>query len=178
MSLGRPVPPPPGKPLVLPPVQTRAVDPNSSTTPRSTVSTVFTKIIEGKIPGRFVWKDDDVVAFLSIGPLTDGHTLVVPRQEIDKWTDAPAELLAKLTGVAQIIGTAQQQVFGSARAGLVIAGFEVEHLHIHVFPANTMADFDFGQVDNNPDPAVMDDSAEKIRGALRVAGHGATVPEA
>jgi len=142
------------------------------------MSTVFTKIIEGQIPGRFVWKDDDVVAFLSIGPLTDGHTLVVPRLEIDKWTDAPAELLARLTGVAQAIGSAQQRAFGSERAGLVIAGFEVEHLHIHVFPANSMADYDFARVDNNPDPAAMDSNADKIRAELRAAGHGASVPDA
>lgn len=139
--------------------------------------TLFTKIINGDIPGRFVWKDDDVAAFLSIGPLTDGHTLVVPRQEVDKWTDAPADLLQKLTSVAQAIGRAQVEAFGSERAGLSIAGFEVDHLHLHVWPVNSLEDFDFSRAESNPDPERMEANAEKLRGALRAAGHGASVPE-
>ncbi|MCY0905313.1 HIT family protein [Arthrobacter sp. H14-L1] len=140
------------------------------------MATLFSRIIAGEIPGRFVWKDEDLVAFLTIGPLTDGHTLVVPREEIDRWTDAPAALMARLTAVAQLIGQAQVQAFEVERAGLVIAGFEVEHLHLHVFPTRSMADFDFSRVDNSPDPAVMDLSAQKLRAALRAAGHGEFVP--
>ncbi|WAP52787.1 HIT family protein [Arthrobacter sp. ATA002] len=140
--------------------------------------TLFTRIINGEIPGRFVWKDEDVAAFLSIGPLTDGHTLVVPRQEVDKWTDAPADLLQKLTAVAQAIGRAQVEAFGSERAGLSIAGFEVDHLHLHVWPVNSLADFDFSRAETDPDPERMDANAGKLRDALRAAGHGAVVPEA
>lgn len=142
------------------------------------MSTLFTKIIEGQIPGRFVWKDDDCVSFLTIGPLTDGHVLVVPRLEVDKWTDAAPELLTKLMKVAQIIGQAQVAAFGAPRAGVILAGFEVEHLHVHVFPAYGLENFDFGTVQDNPDPAVMDASAEKLRVALRAAGHGEFVPAA
>ncbi len=141
------------------------------------MSTLFTRIINGEIPGRFVWKDDVAVAFLTIGPLTDGHTLVVPRQEVDRWTDVPAELLTQLTTVAQTIGRAQVEAFGSPRAGLTIVGFEVEHLHLHVWPVNSMADFDFGRVDHNPDPARLDKNAERLREVLRAAGHGEFVPE-
>lgn len=140
--------------------------------------TLFTKIINGEIPGRFVWKDDDVVAFLSIGPLSDGHTLVVPRQEVDKWTDAPADLMQKLTAVAHAIGQAQVAAFGSERAGLSIAGFEIDHLHLHVWPTNSLQDFDFSRAESNPDPQRMDTNAEKLRRALRDAGHGEFVPEA
>ena len=139
--------------------------------------TLFTRIINGEIPGRFVWTDDDVVAFLSIGPLSDGHTLVVPRGEINKWTDAPPELMQKLTAVAQAIGQAQVQAFGSERAGLTIAGFEVDHLHLHVWPANSLEDFDFSRAEANPDPERMDASADKLRAALRAAGHGDNVPQ-
>ncbi|MGO4385463.1 HIT family protein [Specibacter sp. RAF43] len=142
------------------------------------MSTLFTKIINGEIPGRFVWKDEACVAFLTIGPLTDGHTLVVPRLEVDKWTDAGPELMSRLMEVAQTIGQAQVAAFGADRAGLTIAGFEVDHLHVHVFPAYSMADFNFGRVDNHPDPAVLDANADKLRVALRAAGHAATVPEA
>ncbi|MEV7648074.1 HIT family protein [Arthrobacter sp. NPDC089319] len=141
------------------------------------MSTLFTKIIDGEIPGRFVWKDDDVVAFLSINPLADGHALVVPRQEVDRWTDAPADLLQKLTAVAQTIGKAQVEAFGAARAGLIIAGFEVDHLHLHVWPSNSEAEFDFKRAQQNPDPDVMEESAKQLRAALRDAGHGDNVPE-
>lgn len=142
----------------------------------ATVSTLFTKIINGELPGRFIWKDPDVVAFLSIGPLTDGHTLVVPRQEIDQWTDAEPDLLAKLTGVARIIGRAQTRAFGSERAGLMVAGFEVPHLHVHVWPTNSLADFDLSRADTDPKAARLDENAEKLRSALREDGHTDTVP--
>lgn len=140
--------------------------------------TLFTRIINGEIPGRFVWKDNDVVAFLSIGPLSDGHVLVVPRQEINKWTDAPAELMQKLITVAQAVGKAQVEVFGSERAGLSIAGFEVDHLHLHVWPANSLEDFDFSRAETNPDPDRMEQNAQKIRAALQDAGYAEFVPAA
>ncbi|MFQ4147282.1 HIT family protein [Arthrobacter sp. LAPM80] len=142
------------------------------------MSTLFSKIIDGDIPGRFIWQDADCVSFLTIGPLTDGHALVVPRQEVDKWTDASPELMSKLMSVAQSIGQAQVAAFGAPRAGVIIAGFEVEHLHIHVFPAYGLDNFSFAAVDNNPDPAAMDANAEKLRVALRDAGHGEFVPAA
>lgn len=140
------------------------------------MSTLFTKIINGDIPGRFIWKDDDCVSFLTIGPLTDGHVLVVPREEVDKWTDASPELVSKLMAVSQTIGQAQVSAFGAPRAGMIIAGFEVEHLHVHVFPAYGLDNFSFAAVDNNPDPAVLDANAVKLRVALREAGHGEFVP--
>lgn len=142
------------------------------------MSTLFTKIIDGEIPGRFIWQDEDCVSFLTIGPLTDGHALVVPRLEVDKWTDAAPELVAKLMAVAQTIGQGQVAAFAAPRAGLTIAGFEVEHLHVHVFPAYGMENFDFSTVDSHPDPAAMDTNAEKLREALRAAGHGEFVPAA
>lgn len=142
------------------------------------MSTLFTKIIDGEIPGRFVWKDEDLVAFLTIGPLTDGHTLVVPRQEVDHWIDADNELLLKMTTVAQTIGQAQREAFPCERIGMTIVGFEIPHLHMHVWPTNSMADFDFSQVEQNPDPQRLDANAQKLRGALRDAGHSDVVPEA
>lgn len=142
------------------------------------MSTLFTKIINGDIPGRFIWKDEHVVAFLTIGPITHGHTLVVPRQEIDKWTEAPAELMTHLTDVAGKIGRAQVRAFGAERAGLMIAGFEVPHLHVHVWPTNSLADFDITRADPNPDPTTMDQNAQKLRAALREDGFADLVPEA
>lgn len=140
------------------------------------MSTVFTKIIEGELPGRFVWQDETCVGFLSIDPLAYGHTLVVPRAEIDKWTDADPELVTHVTRVAQRIGKAQVESFGSERAGVAVAGFEVPHMHIHVWPSNSMADHNFEHTIDNPDDALMDEAAEKIRVALRLMGETENVP--
>ena len=140
------------------------------------MSTLFTKIINGEIPGRFVWSDAQCVGFLSIGPLSDGHTLVVPRAEINEFTDAPDELVAHLTLVATKIGRTQKRVFNSARAGLMIAGFEVPHLHVHVWPTNSLADFDLANAAVNPDPAQMDANAQTLRDGLRADGHSEFVP--
>lgn len=142
------------------------------------MSTLFTRIIEGEIPGRFVWSDPTCAAFLSIGPITDGHTLVVPRAEVDRWLDADDELLAHLTSVARRIGQAQQAAWAPPRTGLMVAGFEVPHLHVHVWPVYSLADFGFDGVDNDPDPTVLDANAEHIRTRLREAGHGEFVPDA
>ncbi|BCW36833.1 putative HIT-like protein [Arthrobacter sp. StoSoilA2] len=141
------------------------------------MSTLFTRIINGEIPGRFVWKDEDVVAFLTIAPITPGHTLVVPREEVDSWTHASPELLAKVMDVAQRIGKVQEDLFSAKRVGVLMEGFEVDHLHVHIWPAYSMADFEVHNVDHNPDPAVMDATAVKLRAALRAAGHESFVPE-
>lgn len=130
------------------------------------MATVFSQIIAGELPGRFVYTDDLVAAFLTIAPVKPGHTLIVPRQEIDQWTDASPELLTHCTAVAQRIGRAVKQAWDAPRAALVIAGFEVEHLHLHVWPTWQLADFDFGLADPNPSPADLDDAAGKIRTAL------------
>ncbi|NLT31389.1 MAG: HIT family protein [Propionibacterium sp.] len=105
------------------------------------MATVFTKIINGELPGRFIYRDDTVVAFLSIGPVAYGHTLVVPVEEVDHWVDCDPALWAHLNEVALLVGRAMQQVTGAARVGNLIAGFEVPHLHIHVFGADDMSGF-------------------------------------
>lgn len=139
------------------------------------MSTIFTKIIDGEIPGRFVWKDQQCVAFLSIAPLAQGHALVVPRAEVDHWLDLDPELAAHLMKVSQIIGQAQNQVWSPKRVGQMIQGFEVPHCHVHVWPTNSIEEFDFDNVDNNPDPQLMEQSAERIRQALIGLGHQANV---
>lgn len=141
------------------------------------MSTVFTMIIDGELPGRFVWKDDHCVAFLTINPLSPGHTLVVPRQEIDEWTDTDPALWSHLSGVAHTLGQAIKTAFGNVRVGIVVAGYEVPHTHIHVFGADTMAQFDFAAADQDPDPAELDAAAADIRAALRAMGYDAAVAE-
>ncbi len=141
------------------------------------MSTVFTKIIDGELPGRFVWSDDVAVGFLSINPLGPGHTLVVPRAELDQWVDADAGLLAHLTTVAQAVGVAVQEIWHAPRVGLMLAGFEVPHLHVHVFPAWDLRAFDFANAAKNVDDAEQNAHRETLRAALRAAGHGAHVPD-
>jgi histidine triad (HIT) family protein len=141
------------------------------------MSTVFTKIIDGEFPGRFVWSDDRAVGFLSINPLGPGHTLVVPREEVDHWIEADAGLLAHLTAVSRAVGVAVREVWHPPRVGLIVAGFEVPHLHVHVFPAWEMAAFDFANAAASVDHAEQDAHAEALRTALRAAGHGAHVPD-
>jgi histidine triad (HIT) family protein len=135
------------------------------------MSTLFTRIIEGELPGRFVWRDERCVAFLSINPLQPGHTLVVPISEVDQWTDLPADLVEHLMRVAHVIGQAQVETFAPARVGLVIAGFEVPHCHVHVIPTRSMADLDFANAVQDPDPTALDDAADRLRSALAGAGH-------
>ncbi|KNX36870.1 HIT family protein [Luteipulveratus halotolerans] len=136
------------------------------------MATLFSKIIDGEIPGHFVWKDDVCVAFLVIDPFTDGHTIVVPRAEVDQWTDAEDDVLAHLTRVAKQIGLAQKSAFSAERAGLMVMGYEVPHLHVHVWPTTSIADFDlFKIVTHGEDQQVLAANADRLRTALRDLGH-------
>lgn len=132
------------------------------------MASVFTKIINGELPGRFVYRSENVVAFLSIEPLTYGHTLVVPVAEVDRWTDLPQTIWVEVNEAAQLIGNAIRTAFSSPRCGYIIAGFDVPHTHIHLFPTDKIADYDFrnAMAADATDPAEMDAAAEKIREAL------------
>jgi diadenosine tetraphosphate (Ap4A) HIT family hydrolase len=130
------------------------------------MSTVFTKIINGELPGRFVYQDDAIVAFLTIAPMTQGHTLVVPRAEIDQWQDIDPAEFGRVMEVSQLVGKAVVKAFDAQRAGVIIAGLEVPHLHVHVFPAYNLTDFGFANVDNNPSPQSLDEAQTKIKEAL------------
>jgi len=128
-------------------------------------------IINGDIPGRFVWRDDRVVAFLTIAPLRPGHTLVVPREEIEHWVDLEPDLLAHLTGVSQAIGKAIDDAFHPTKVGMMIAGLEVPHVHLHVVPIDTVHDLDFANADADPTPESLDAAATQIRASLRSLGY-------
>lgn len=130
------------------------------------MATIFTKIINGEIPGRFVYSDDEIVAFLTIAPMTQGHTLVVPRAEIDNWQDVEPAVFGRVMEVAQLIGKAVCKAFDTERSGVIIAGLEVPHLHVHVFPARELSDFGFANVDQNPSPESLDEAQSKIKEAL------------
>ena len=133
--------------------------------------TIFTRIIDGHIPGTFIWKDDVCVVFMSINPMAFGHALVVPREEVDHWVDASPELADHLFAVTRIIGVAQRDAFACDRVGVIIAGYEVPHTHIHVIPTMNMSQLSFANAAASIDRDSLEGSADKIRIALRAAGH-------
>jgi histidine triad (HIT) family protein len=130
------------------------------------MSTVFTRIIAGELPGTFVWRDERCVAFMSINPIATGHALVVPRDEIDHWIDAPADLVAHLFEVTRLVGLAQRDAFDCERIGVIVAGYEVPHAHVHVIPTNSMADVSFANAAPSVEPAELERAAGAIRTAL------------
>lgn len=130
------------------------------------MASVFTRIIDGELPGRFVWRDERSVAFLSIAPIRPGHVLVVPIEEVDHWIDLEPDLAAHLMLVSHTIARAQQAAFRPKRIGVMIAGLEVPHTHLHLVPIGSERDLDFANADHDPDPAALDDAAERIRQAL------------
>ena len=129
------------------------------------MATLFTRIIEGELPGTFVWQDERCVAFLSIEPLRQGHVLVVPRDEIDHWLNCPGDLRDHLMGVAATLGKAIEAAWNPEKVGLMIAGLEVPHLHIHLVPIWDVHDLDFSRAR----PATREElteAAERIISAL------------
>jgi len=113
------------------------------------MATIFTKIQAREIPGHILWEDSTCFAFLDIRPINRGHTLVVPIQEIDMWTDLPEETASHCMKIAKLIGEAQMEAFKPKRVGLMIAGFEVPHVHLLVIPINDMSHLDFANADAN-----------------------------
>lgn len=126
------------------------------------MSTVFTMIINGDIPGTFVHRDDRCVAFMSINPMTPGHTLVVPIEEIDHWIDASPELSTHLFEVSRRIAKAQKCAFGCEKVGLMIAGYEVPHAHIHLVPTNEMSELSFANAAAHVERSALEDWAARI----------------
>jgi diadenosine tetraphosphate (Ap4A) HIT family hydrolase len=130
------------------------------------MATIFTRIIEGELPGHFVHRDEHAVVFLSINPIAPGHALVVPRAEVDHWLDLPVELNAHLLALAQRVGHAQMAVLTPARIGLIVAGFEVPHVHVHVIPTRSMADLNFANAAASVDHAELAELATRLGAAF------------
>ncbi len=134
------------------------------------MASVFTLIMEGKIPGNFVWKDDHAVAILTIQPIRQGHVLVIPRQEIDHWNDLPVDLAAHLMKVSHSIANALKVAYPAKRVGMMIAGLEVPHTHLHIVPIDSMEDLSFSNA-KNAEGEILKATAEKIRQVLQQQGH-------
>ena len=130
------------------------------------MTTIFTRIINREIPGTFVLEDDLCVAFLSINPLADSHVLVIPREEVDHWIDLDAGLAAHLFEVSHRISRALSSAFPCERIGMIIAGYEVNHCHIHLVPTSDMSQLDFLNAARSIDRETLDANAVRIVAAL------------
>lgn len=139
------------------------------------MTSVFTRIIEGELPGRFAYADDQCVVIATIEPIVDGHMLVIPRTPVADFVDADDAVLGHLICVAKRIGLAQQQAYPGTRAALIIAGFDVPHLHLHVFPARDQKAMTFARAHTVPDES-LDAACAAVRSGLQAIGYGQYVP--
>lgn len=109
------------------------------------MASVFTRILNGEIPGHFVAKEDDFFAILDINPLAKGHVLVIPNQEVDYVFDLESELLGRYMQFAKRVAKAIEKVVDCERIGVAVIGLEVPHAHIHLVPINHVEDIDFSK---------------------------------
>ena len=130
------------------------------------MTTIFTRIINGEIPGTFVHKDEACVAFMSINPLADGHVLVIPRDEVDHWVDLSPYIASHLFEVSHRISRALAIAFPCEKVGLIIAGYEVNHSHIHLIPTTHMGQLSFANAAASVERATLEAHAEKIIAVL------------
>lgn len=130
------------------------------------MASVFTLILSGEIPATFVHRDELSAAFMSINPIRPGHTLVIPVVEVEHWVDLDPEISTHLFDLARRIGSAITSAFHPVKVGLVIAGYEIAHTHLHVIPTWSMADLDFRNAQASVDRAELEDAAERIRAHL------------
>lgn len=130
------------------------------------MASVFTKIINEELPGRFVYSDDQVVAFLTIAPLKPGHTLVVPRREVASWLELSEQELSALWSACRRVGQAIDAAYSPGRVAALLLGLEVPHVHVHLVPIDSEAEVRFDRADPNPDPADLDEAQRRIREAL------------
>lgn len=105
---------------------------------------IFSRIVQGEIPSYEIAQDENFYAFLDISPISKGHTLVVPKVEIDYYFDLEDDLLAKMQLFCKKIAQAQKKAFQCERISVMVIGFEVPHAHVHLIPSNSMADLNFG----------------------------------
>lgn len=127
------------------------------------MASIFTKIIQGELPCYKIFEDDLVLSFLALDQVNLGHTLVISKQEINHWTEVPAETYAHLHKVSQQIGKAILKATGSPRVGQMVAGFEVPHYHLHLIPAWSIPDLDFKKATRRSDAEMKQIQSEIIK---------------
>ncbi len=129
--------------------------------------TIFSKIINGEIPSYKIAENEKFFAFLDINPLVEGHTLVVPKIEVDKFLDMPEEYLSEILVFAKPIAAAIEKVIPCKRCGLSVIGLEVPHAHLHLIPINNMDDINFTRKKLSPSKEELKNTQDKILSALK-----------
>lgn len=135
------------------------------------MASIFSQIINGDLPGHFIWRDDKVVAIMTIAPIKPGHCLVIPIEEVNHWDDVPEALAAHLMLVAQKVAKGIKAVYQPKRVGVMVAGLEVPHTHMHLVPVDALTDFDFS-LQQPAETEQLAAEAQKIRAALVDMGYG------
>ncbi len=130
------------------------------------MASIFTRIINREIPAQIVAENDDYLAFLDINPLVDGHTLVIPKKEVDYLFDLDDETLGGLNIFAKKIAKAIDTVIECERVGVSVVGLEVPHAHVHLIPINSVDDMNFGRMKLSPTQDELAEVAAKIKSAL------------
>ena len=126
---------------------------------------IFTRIINGEIPCHKVAENDRFLAFLDINPLREGHTLVIPKVEVDKFFELPTDVLADIMPFAQGVARKIASVVPCDRIGVSVIGLEVPHAHVHLVPIDSMQDMDFSRPKLKLSPEQLAAIAERIRNA-------------
>lgn len=129
------------------------------------MSSIFTKIVNGEIPCYKVDENEDFLAFLDIQPIIKGHTLVIPKKEIDYIFDIDDKLLADYILFAKSVAKKMDKVFDCNRIGMTVVGLEVPHAHIHMMPINSITDMDFNKPKLSLSPEEMTEIAQSIQNA-------------
>ncbi len=130
------------------------------------MASIFTRIINREIPAYIVAENDQYIAFLDINPLVVGHTLVIPKKEIDFIFDLDDETLAGLNLFAKKVALAIKKSIPCRRVGVAVIGLEVPHTHIHLVPMNSMNDLNFTRSKLSPSKEELAEAAEKIKKAF------------
>ena len=130
------------------------------------MASIFTKIIKGEIPSYKITENENYIAFLDAFPLVEGHTLVVPKKEVDKIWDLDKETYLGLMDFAYEVAQAMEKVIPCLRVGVAVVGLEVPHVHVHLVPLNEMNDINFMQPKKEFAPEKMQEIADKIKTAL------------
>lgn len=124
--------------------------------------TIFSRIISGELPSYKIAENEKFFAFLDINPLVEGHTLVIPKQEIDKFFDMPDSLLTEILVFAKPIAAAIEKAFPCNRCAISVVGIEVPHAHMHMVPLNGPDDLNFTRKKLTPSPEQLKAAQEKI----------------
>jgi len=131
------------------------------------MASLFTKIIAGEIPAHRVYADEHTIAFLDINPRQEGHTLVVPKREVDYLFDLPTEDYEAVWAAVQTVATALKAATGCARVVLLVVGYDIAHAHVHLIPTRAPGDVPFPPVDREAAvTARLEQTAARVRAAI------------